>query len=67
MDTKTDSEIIDALGGTSKVAALCKVEPASVSGWRQKGIPQARRMFLELARPDVFRGSAADQAQEQAA
>ena len=51
----TDSQIIDALGGTSKTARLCKVQPASVSEWRKTGIPAARRMFLELARPDVFR------------
>lgn len=50
----SDSEIIDALGGTSKVAALCKVSLAAVSQWREDGIPQARRMFLELARPEVF-------------
>lgn len=51
---KTDSDIIDDLGGTSKVAALCDVAPPSVSEWRRNGIPKARRMFLEVARPDVF-------------
>lgn len=50
----SDSEIIDALGGTAKVAMLCRVSMAAVSQWRADGIPQARRMFLELARPDVF-------------
>jgi hypothetical protein len=50
----TDSQIIDALGGTSETARLCKVQPASVSEWRKTGIPDARRMFLELARPEVF-------------
>lgn len=49
-----DSYIIDALGGTSKTARLCRVQPASVSEWRKTGIPDARRMFLQLARPDVF-------------
>ena len=49
-----DSKIIDALGGTSAVAELCEVKPPSVSGWRQKGIPKARRQFLKLLRPDVF-------------
>jgi hypothetical protein len=56
-----DSEIIDRLGGTAEVARLCKVKPPSVSEWRSTGIPDARRQFLELLRPDVF-GSAADQA-----
>ena len=48
------SQIIDALGGTAEVAKLCKVKPPSVSQWRESGIPQARLMFLKLARPDVF-------------
>lgn len=50
----TDSQIIDALGGTSETARLCRIQPASVSEWRKTGIPDARRMFLELKRPDVF-------------
>lgn len=50
----TDSEIIDAIGGTSATARLCRVTPASVSDWRKTGIPDARRMFIELARPEIF-------------
>ena len=49
-----DPHIIDQLGGTSAVAAICKVKPPSVSEWRRNGIPEARRQFLELLRPDVF-------------
>lgn len=49
-----DSEIIDALGGTTEVARLCEVQPPSVSEWRKGGIPKARRKYLELLRPDVF-------------
>lgn len=49
-----DSQIIDALGGTKQVADLCRVRPASVSEWRRFGIPDARRQFLELLRPDIF-------------
>lgn len=48
------NDIIDALGGTLAVATICDIRPASVSGWRTAGIPQARRQFLELLRPDVF-------------
>lgn len=48
------SEIIDALGGTAEVARLCNVRPPSVSEWKVKGIPHARRMYLEVLRPDVF-------------
>lgn len=55
---KSDSEIIDALGGTSVVAALCEVRDPSVSEWRVKGIPRARRMYLRLLRPDVFEAPA---------
>lgn len=54
MAAMTDSEIIDALGGTAKVAEICEVKPPSVSEWRTKGIPRARRQYLELLRPDVF-------------
>lgn len=50
----TDSKLIDLLGGTGTVAALCDVKPPSVSEWRQKGIPKARLMFLRLAKPEVF-------------
>lgn len=49
-----DSEIINRLGGTSAVADICKIKPPSVSEWRKNGIPDARRQFLELLRPDVF-------------
>lgn len=56
-----DSKIIDALGGTTEVARLCKVQPPSVSGWRVNGIPSARRQYLELLRPDVFAGADAEQ------
>lgn len=50
----TPSEIIDALGGTFRVAEICEVKPPSVSDWRKNGIPRARLMFLRLARPEVF-------------
>jgi len=54
MKTLSDSEIIDALGGTAAVARLCRIKQPSVSGWRVMGIPDARRQFLELLRPDIF-------------
>jgi hypothetical protein len=54
MKAKTDSDIIDALGGTGAVADLCDVRPASVSEWRKAGIPKARRMYLKAIRPEVF-------------
>jgi hypothetical protein len=53
-DTHPDSQIIDILGGTAEVARLCKIKSPSVSEWRMTGIPDARRQFLELLRPDAF-------------
>jgi hypothetical protein len=52
-----DSEIIDRLGGTAEVARLCEVQPPSVSEWRRHGIPRARRQYLELLRPEIFRAT----------
>ena len=49
MDRKlklTDSAIIDLLGGTSKVARMCKCDPAAVSNWRVRGIPSAKYILL---------------------
>lgn len=55
------SQIIDSLGGTVKVAELCEVTKAAVSQWRENGIPNARLMYLKLARPDVFDTPAQEQ------
>jgi len=52
-------QIIDDLGGSAKVGRLCEVSTAAVSQWKKNGIPQARLMFLQLARPDVFAGAKA--------
>lgn len=52
--TPTPGEVIDALGGSSAVAALCDVSIPAVSQWRLAGIPKARLMFLKLARPEIF-------------
>lgn len=53
------SKLIDLLGGTTKVASLCKVRSQAVSRWRRDGIPQARLMYLEAIHPEVIRGKAA--------
>lgn len=55
-----DNEIIDALGGTAKVARLCDVKAPSVSEWRKNGIPKPWRKFFQAIRPDLFTGSNAD-------
>lgn len=46
--------LIDLLGGTSKVAYLCDVKPPSISGWKQNGIPKARRMYIRAVRPAEY-------------
>ena len=51
MDANT---IINRLGGTQAAADLCRISKGAVSQWRRDGIPEARLMFLKLARPDVF-------------
>jgi hypothetical protein len=51
---KKSSEVIDALGGTVEVSRMCNVTKGAVSQWRENGIPEARLMYLKLARPDVF-------------
>ena len=59
MDTKlklTDSAIIDLLGGTAKVARMCKVDPAAVSNWRVRGIPGDKFMLLGARIEEVSHG-----------
>jgi DNA-binding transcriptional regulator YdaS (Cro superfamily) len=49
MNTKlklTDTAIIDLLGGTAKVAKMCKVDSAAVSNWKIRGIPADKYMLL---------------------
>jgi transposase-like protein len=48
------NSVIDALGGTTEVARLFEINPASVSEWRRQGIPKARLQTLRLLRPDLF-------------
>ena len=55
MNTEAN-KVIDALGGTSEVARLCDVRMPSVSGWRVRGIPKARMLYLQVVRPTAFKG-----------
>ncbi|AWH37950.1 hypothetical protein C1929_14895 [Stenotrophomonas sp. ZAC14D1_NAIMI4_6] len=55
MKNPSASTVIDRMGGTGRVARICEVSSASVSQWRLKGIPAARRQFLQLLRPEAFR------------
>ncbi len=49
-----DSKLIDELGGTAVVARECNLSMSSVSDWRRTGMPESRRMYLELKFPAVF-------------
>jgi len=50
----TDSQIIEALGGTNAVARIFQIKPGSVSGWKKNGIPQSRKQTLALMYPGKF-------------
>ena len=63
-DLPSDNAIIDALGGTTKTAAIFEIVPQAVSRWRRNGIPPTQRKYLRLLRPEVF---AAEGATEPAA
>lgn len=54
METNPNT-IIDSLGGTSKVAALCELTSGAVSQWRHNGIPKAWMKFLQAQHPDQER------------
>lgn len=60
---KTSAEIIDELGGLTKVATLCETTPQNVWHWKNgnKGstprIPHGYLMYLRAVRPDVFETS----------
>jgi len=54
MKNEAHSRLIDELGGTVEVSRLCQVSSQAVSKWRNEGIPQARLMYLRLAKREVF-------------
>lgn len=66
-DHTNDSDLIDAYGGTSKVASLCGLTTGAVSQWRTNGIPKAWKEVLRLAKPKVFKAWVARQARSEEA
>ena len=42
----SENAMIDLLGGTAKVAKMCKCDNATVSTWRKRGIPHGHLLFL---------------------
>jgi DNA-binding transcriptional regulator YdaS (Cro superfamily) len=63
----TESTMIDLLGGTNKVARLCKVASTAVTQWRKNGIPRGKLILLAarieikshglVTRQDMFPGN----------
>jgi len=51
------NEIINILGGTSKVSRLCGVSPAAVCQWRKKGIPEDRMIYLAASLEKATNGA----------
>lgn len=50
-----DSVLIDALGGTSRVAEFLEITTGAVSQWRRLGIPKSRKKTLRYAKPKIYR------------
>ena len=48
------NRVIDGLGGTVAVAAMCEITTGAVSQWRDSGLPPSRRMYFKVIRPDLF-------------
>jgi len=49
------SRLIDLMGGTVAVSALCEVTPQAVSKWRKgSGIPKPQLRYLKVVKPEVF-------------
>jgi hypothetical protein len=63
------ADIIEALGGPGEVAKLCKVRPQAVSQWygtdprtgKERHIPKARLMYLEVVKHAVLAGLEANE------
>ncbi len=46
---RTESDLIDALGGTGAVKTLCDVRHNTVSSWRNRGFPPWAMTILRSA------------------
>ena len=52
----TENAMLDLLGGTAKVAKMCKCDNATVSSWRKRGIPHGHLLFLAARIEKVSHG-----------
>ena len=50
------TQVIDTLGGTAAVSRIFNIAMASVSKWREEGIPESRVMYLQIAKRKQLRG-----------
>lgn len=57
------SLVIDALGGTAKVAGIFEISKPSVSNWRKNGIPKPHMRFLRASFAAVLDGFDLDTAE----
>jgi hypothetical protein len=48
LDPERSKKVIQALGGTCRVAELFGISHASVSLWSKNGIPEARLQFIQV-------------------
>jgi DNA-binding transcriptional regulator YdaS (Cro superfamily) len=53
----TNSEIIELLGGTGKVAKLCNVSAPAVAQWRKNGIPKDKLIFVAASLEKLSNGA----------
>lgn len=58
MSVADSSLIIDAFGGTNRLARICNSTSASVANWRKTGIPAWRELYLRQLAPQLFSGKA---------
>ena len=47
------SLVIDELGGTKEVAAICGVRVSAVNNWLNRGLPRGMRLFLKEKYPTL--------------
>lgn len=50
------TQVIDTLGGTAAVSRIFDIAMASVSKWRDEGIPAPRMMYLQVTKKRELRG-----------
>ena len=48
LDVERSRAIIEALGGTMKVAQIFGISHPSISGWKKLGIPEDRLQFIQV-------------------